>query len=76
MEASINIEQLIIKLQEDKITKPDGVIYEDLKCAVSEELRLILNKMYAEKKIQVHRTLNSKLIVYVGTKEEVNNRQQ
>ena len=63
MEASINIEQLIIKLQEDKITKPDGVIYEDLKCAVSEELRLILNKMYAEKKIQVHRTLNSKLIV-------------
>lgn len=76
MEASINIEQLIIKLQEDKITKPDGVIYEDLKYAVSEELRLILNKMYAEKKIQVHRTLNSKLIVYVGKKEEVNNRQQ
>lgn len=62
----INVEELIKRLQQEKCTKPEGVMYESLKLAVSTELRKILNSMYANHKIQVHKTLNSQLIVYVA----------
>lgn len=41
---------------------PRAVLYEDLKVRVQKDVSAILNRLYKERKILVHRTINSIMI--------------